>query len=67
MFFYAAQNDRIFPHWESIGATLNDVYKLYDWLGYANNFQYSIGPGEHDFPQEIRNWAYDFLDRILEK
>ncbi len=66
MFFYAAQNDLIFPHWQSIGETLNDVYKLYEWLGYANNFQYSIGPGGHDFPPEIRNWAYNFLDQNLQ-
>ncbi|MEO8962714.1 MAG: hypothetical protein ABI325_12590 [Ginsengibacter sp.] len=65
MFFYAAQNDRIFPHWQSITEAFNDIYKLYDWLGYANNFQYSIGPGEHDFPPDIRNWAYNFLDRNL--
>lgn len=65
MFFYAAQNDLIFPHWQSIGEALNDVYKLYEWLGYADSFQYSIGPGGHDFPREIRNWAYNFLDQHL--
>ncbi len=65
MFFYAAQNDKIFPQWQSIGESLNDVYKLYEWLGFANNFQYSIGPGGHDFPPEIRNWAYSFLDQNL--
>jgi len=66
MFFYAAQNDKTFPQWQSIGEALNDVYKLYDWLGFANRFQYSIGPGGHDFPQEIRNWAYGFLDQNLQ-
>lgn len=65
MFFYVAQNDHIFPHWQRIAETLNDVYSLYDWLGYSNRFQYSIGPGDHDFPVEIRKWAYDFLDQNL--
>jgi len=65
MFFYAAQNDKIFPQWQSIGETLNDVYKLYEWLGHANNFKYSIGPGGHDFPPDIRSWAYHFLDQNL--
>lgn len=67
MFFYAAQNDRIFPHWQAIGEVLNDVYLLYDWMGNTPLFQYSIGPGEHDFPVEIRKWAYDFLDEHLRK
>jgi hypothetical protein len=66
MFFYAAQNDRIFPQWKSIGDALNDVYKLYDWMGHPDNFEYSIGPGGHDFPPAIRNWAYDFLDKYLQ-
>lgn len=67
MFFYAAQNDVIFPHWKQIAETLNDVYQFYRWLGYADRFQYSIGPGGHDFPPEIRKWAYDFLDQHLKK
>jgi dienelactone hydrolase len=65
MFFYSAQNDRIFPHWISIGETLKDIHSLYEWLGYESRFQFVIGAGEHDFPQEVRNWAYDFLDRYL--
>lgn len=66
MFFYSAQNDRIFPHWQSIGETLNDIYKLYGWLGYADRFRYVIGPGEHDFPPEIRKLSYDFFDQQLQ-
>ncbi len=49
----------------SIGETLNDIYKLYRWLGHADHFQSLIGPGEHDFPPEIRKLSYDFLDQFL--
>lgn len=65
MFFYAAQNDLIFPHWESISEGLNDIYKLYKWLGFPERFQYSIGPGGHTFPDKIRDWAFEFFDENL--
>ena len=67
MLFYSPQHDRIFPHWKEIGETLSDVYKLYQWLGHADQFDYIIGPGEHDFPPVIREYAYDFLDRHLQQ
>ena len=66
MFFYSAQNDLIFPHWQRIGETLNDVYKLYGWMGHADRFDYIIRPGEHDFPPQVRKYSYDFFDLHLQ-
>ncbi len=67
MFFYSTQNDPVFPHWQPIGEVLKDVYDLYAWMGYADCFQSVIGPGQHDFPPEIRELAYDFLDKYLKE
>lgn len=65
MFFYVAQSDHIFPHWQSVGACLQDVRSLYIWLKAEDRFVSYMGGGDHDFPPEIRRAAYDFLDKWL--
>lgn len=65
MFFYSAQSDHIFPHWESIAQAMLDLHRLYAWLGVEERFVSVIGTGDHDFPEPIRKMAYDFLDRWL--
>ncbi len=65
MFFYAAQSDHLFPHWQSVGACLQDVHKLYAWLQAEDRFVSYMGVGDHDFPSAIRHAAYDFLDEWL--
>lgn len=65
MFIYAAQGDHLFPHWESVGACLLDVHKLYTWLKAEDRFVYYIGAGDHNFPPAMRLAAYDFLDQWL--
>lgn len=67
MFFFSTQNDRIFPHWQQIGDALKDIYGLYEWLGHVDRFHSLIGPGGHDFPPEIRELSYDFLDQYLKE
>ncbi|MDF2724381.1 MAG: dipeptidyl aminopeptidase [Paenibacillus sp.] len=62
---YSGQSDTIFPHWQSIGEAMKDLYGLYKWLGADDRFQSMLGVKEHDFPPEIRLLAYDFLDRWL--
>lgn len=65
MFFYSAQRDHLFPHWQSVGACLEDVHHLYAWLKLDDRFVSYLGGGDHDFPPEIRRAAYDFLDQWL--
>lgn len=67
LFFYAGQDDRIFPHWKSIGEGLLELKKLYRWLGKDDRFQSWMGAGGHDFPEELRMLSYLFLDRWLKK
>jgi hypothetical protein len=65
MFFYAAQEDHIFPHWVAIGECLGDVRQLYSWMGVADRFRFIIGSGDHDFPPEVREMSFGFLDQWL--
>lgn len=65
MFFYAAQSDHLFPHWQSVGACLLDVHRLYVFLGQEDNFISWMGSGDHDFPPAVHAAAFDFLDQWL--
>lgn len=65
IFFYVAQQDRIFPHWISVGECLIDVRSLYAWMGAAERFRSMIGSGDHDFPPAVREMSYRFLDQWL--
>lgn len=64
-FNYAGQADSIFPHWKSVGEGMLELSKLYRRLGCEDRFRSYLGDGAHDFPGEIRELAYAFLDRWL--
>ncbi|MFD0673046.1 alpha/beta hydrolase [Cohnella sp. GCM10027633] len=66
-FNYAGQDDHIFPHWRSVGEGMHELMKLYRRLGREDRFRSYIGAGGHDFPDEIRELAYSFLDRWLKE
>jgi len=66
-FNYAGQADAIFPHWKSVAEGMLELSKLYRWLGFENRFRSYVGDGPHDFPEEIRELAYAFLDRWLKE
>lgn len=64
-FCFIAQQDQYMPHWKEIGEAAAELRQLYEYLGYKNRFQAYIGTAEHDFPDELRSLAYQFLDRWL--
>lgn len=64
-FHYAGQQDHIFPHWRSVAEGMLELAKLYRLLGKEEEFHSYIGTGGHDFPTDIREMAYTFLDRVL--
>lgn len=64
-FHYYGQGDKIFPHWQAIGACMAELYDLYRFLEAGDRFQAVMTAKEHDFPSEIRGMAYSFLDRWL--
>jgi dienelactone hydrolase len=66
MFFHAAQSDHLFPHWQSVGAVLVDLHRLYGWLHHEENFVSYMSVGDHDFPPGMHKAAFDFLDHWLQ-
>jgi dienelactone hydrolase len=65
MFMWSGINDRIFPNWSSIAASMTDLDKLYRFMGAEDRFEFWMGPAGHDFPPQVRKMAYEFLDRHL--
>lgn len=66
LFMWMGQNDSIFPHWEPAARGLAELNSLYEWLQKGEGFTSLIGNSGHDFPAEIRQLAYNFLDKWLE-
>lgn len=64
-FNWSTQSDRIFPHWESIGKAMLTIKEVFDALGVPENFTSLIGAGPHEFPDPIREMAYQWLDKQL--
>lgn len=64
-FNWSVSDDEYFPMWEGICALkprIEEVYKLY---GAEENLEFIFGSGGHNFPDDIRNKAYEFLDSRL--
>lgn len=66
-FNYVGQTDRIFPHWQQVAAASLELARLYEWMGTSERYVGLMGAGGHDFPQPIRQMAYDFLAHWLAK
>lgn len=64
-FNYFGQTDAIFPHWQAIGEALQSVRQLYDSIGHERRFEMLMGGGPHDFPTQVRDLSYRFLDYWL--
>ncbi|WP_342600240.1 dienelactone hydrolase family protein [Psychrobacillus sp. FSL H8-0483] len=64
-FLWMGQNDGIFPHWEPAAKGLVELNSLYEWMAEGKRFTSLIGNSGHDFPPEIRQIAYAFLDKWL--
>lgn len=65
VFYWMGQNDAIFPHWKPAAEGLAELGSLYRWLGEEAKFSSFIGNGGHDFPPDIREMAYAFLEHWL--
>lgn len=64
-FYWSGQQDGIFPHWRSYSEGMEQLCRLYRFLGAESSFLYLLGSCGHDFPGYARAIAYDFLDRWL--
>lgn len=65
LFLWMGQNDHIFPHWEPAAKGLAELSSLYEWMEEGERFTSLIGNTGHDFPPEIRQISYAFLDKWL--
>ena len=65
LFMWMGQNDSIFPHWKPAADGLVDLNSLYVWMEKGERFTSLIGNSGHDFPPDIRQIAYNFLDNWL--
>ncbi len=67
LFNYSARQDHIFPDFHAVEEPLKQVARLYGVLGAADRFETVYTDGDHDFPPEIRQRAYKWLDRWLKR
>lgn len=77
LFNYSAKKDTIYcpqqnpaestfgPWWKAVEEALNQVSKVYELSGAADNFVRVEGEGGHNFPPEVREQAYRWLDKWL--
>lgn len=65
LFNYSARQDHIFPSWAAIDEGLRQVGEVYEILGAGSAFERIDGEGDHDFPDDVREAAYEWLDRWL--
>lgn len=59
------QNGDFSIWWNTVDAALNQVDAVYDLYGKAHNFVRTEKEGGHDFPPDIREQAYRWLDKWL--
>jgi hypothetical protein len=77
LFNYSAIDDAIYypglardgqdfsPWWDTADKALDQVSKVYQMLDSEGSFVRMSSSGGHDFPPEIREKAYGWLDKIL--
>ncbi|MGE7826773.1 alpha/beta hydrolase family protein [Paenibacillus sp. NPDC093718] len=65
MFMWCGTRDPIFPNWREMASGLGELDGLYDFLGASSAFECWFGPEGHDFPPDIRQRAYAFLEKKL--
>jgi dienelactone hydrolase len=77
LFNYSAKDDAIYCHpsgqkgvnfsewWKIVNEALNQVSKVYEISGVADRFVRVEGVGGHDFPPDVREKAYRWLDKWL--
>lgn len=65
MFMWCGTRDPIFPNWREIAAGLGELDRVYEFLGASSALECWIGHEGHDFPPDIRQRAYEFLEKQL--
>ena len=64
-FNWTAKDDHIFPHWKGVPEIEKRVKEVYRVYGAESEMCFELGTGGHNFPDDIRVKAYEFLDKRL--
>lgn len=65
LFTWLTTGDQYFPNWVESMQGLEEVNRVYAELGRADHHVTWLGHGPHDFPDQVRQAAYAFLDHHL--
>jgi dienelactone hydrolase len=60
--FFAGETDKLFPV-ASVREAYAKMAKVWKAWGAADKFEAIVRPGGHEFPREVQDYAYDWLDR----
>jgi dienelactone hydrolase len=60
--FFAGETDKLFPV-ASVRTAYAKMAKVWQAWGAADTFEAVVRPGGHEFPREVQDYAYDWLDR----
>lgn len=79
LFNYSGKNDAVYFNpairkrndfsewWQTVDEALNQVSRVYEIMGAKSNFMRVDGNRGHDFPAEVRETAYRWLDENLRR
>ncbi len=62
---WATLNDSIFPKTDSLTWVFGQLGELYDLYHAKDKLAWRLEPGEHRFPDEVRQWVYRWFDEQL--
>ena len=77
LFNYSAKKDTVYCHpseqkagifvdwWQVVNEALNQIARVYEISGAKDHFVRVEGEGGHDFPPDVREKAYHWLDKWL--
>lgn len=60
--FFAGATDKLFPV-TSVREAYAKMARVWQAWGAADGFEAIVRPGGHEFPREVQDYAYDWLDR----
>ncbi|MCK4967289.1 hypothetical protein KAS50_09660, partial [bacterium] len=62
----AVKGDKDFAKWwQTVDEALSQVSRIYEILSASENFVRVETDGGHDFPQDVREKAYRWFDKLL--
>ena len=59
--FFAGETDKLFPV-ESVRTAYAKMARVWQAWGAADKFEAVVRPGGHEFPREVQEYAFDWLD-----